>query len=51
MYNRRFFRSTLGKAAMISIAAMLAFNVLAFSQQLATAPMPFALAGQGIELA
>jgi len=51
MYDRRFFRTTLGKAAAISIAAMLALNVLALSQQIGAAPMPFALAGQGVELA
>lgn len=50
MYDRRFFATTLGKAAIVSIAAMLSFNVLALSQQL-RAPAPFALAAQGMEIA
>jgi hypothetical protein len=51
MYDRRFFSSRLGKAAMISIAAMLAFNLLTLSQQLRAAPAPMALASQTVELA
>ena len=51
MYDRRFFASRLGKAAIISIAAMLAFNMLAFSQQLQAAPTSIAVAAQGVELA
>jgi len=51
MYDRRFFRSKLGKVAMISIAAMLAFNMLTLSQQLQAAPAPMALAPQSVELA
>ena len=51
MYDRRFFRSTLGKAAIVSLAAMLAFNMLALSQQLQTAPVPLALMAQSMELA
>jgi hypothetical protein len=50
MYDRRFFASRLGKAAIISIAAMLAFNMLALSQQLQAAPVSIA-AVQGVELA
>ena len=37
MYDSRFFRSKLGKAAAVSIAAMLAFNLLTLSQQLQAA--------------
>ena len=44
MYDRRFFSSKLGKAALISVAAMLAFNVLTLSQQLQAAPVPLAQA-------
>ena len=51
MYDSRFFLSKLGKAAAISIAAMLAFNLLALSQQLQAAPMPLAVAVQPLELA
>jgi len=51
MYDRRFFRSKLGQAAMISIAAMVAFNVIALSQQFEAAPVPYALASQSVELA
>jgi hypothetical protein len=51
MYDRRFFASKLGKAAIISVAAMLAFNMLALSQQLQAAPISVAVAVQGVELA
>ncbi len=51
MYNRRFFGSTLGKAALISLAAMLAVNVLALSQQMHALPVPVAMATPGLELA
>ena len=51
MYDRRFFRSRLGKAATISIAAMVAFNMLALSQQLQAAPAPLAQTAQSVELA
>jgi hypothetical protein len=51
MYDRRFFASKLGKAAIISVAAMLAFNMLALSQQLRAAPVSIAVATQGVELA
>ena len=51
MYDRRFFSSKLGKAAIISIAAMLAFNVLALSQQLQAAPQPIAIAAASVEVA
>lgn len=51
MYDRRFFRSKLGKAALVSIAAMAAFNILALSQQLQARPVPFAVTAQAVELA
>jgi hypothetical protein len=51
MYDSRFFRSTLGKAAAVSIAAMLAFNLLTLSQQLQAAPAALAIAAQPIEVA
>ena len=50
MYDRRFFASRLGKAALISVAAMLAFNVLTLSQQLQAAPVPLAQAS-AVEIA
>ena len=50
MYDSRFFRSTLGKAAAISIAAMLALNLLTLSQQIQAAPTPLAIV-QPIEVA
>lgn len=50
MYDRRFFASKLGKAALISVAAMLAFNVLTLSQQLQAAPVPVAQ-GSAVEIA
>jgi hypothetical protein len=51
MYDRRFFASKLGKAAIISVAAMLAFNMLALSQQLQAAPVSIAAAVHTVELA
>lgn len=51
MYDSRFFHTKLGKAAVVSIAAMLAFNMLALSQQLQAAPTPLALATHTVELA
>ena len=51
MYQRRFFSTKVGKAAMISVAAMLAFNVLTLSQQLQAAPAQMALGSKIVELA
>ena len=51
MYDRRFFRSKLGKAAAVSIAAMVAFNMLALSQQLQGQPAPLALGPAQVEVA
>jgi hypothetical protein len=38
MYNRRFFASNLGRAAVASVLAMLAFNIFAITQQLDMKP-------------
>jgi len=51
MYDRRFFRSKLGQAAMISIAAMVGCNVVALGQQAQSSPVPLASATQNVELA
>ena len=51
MYDRRFFSSKLGQAAAISVAAMVAFNLLVLSQQLETRPLPLALSTHNVELA
>ena len=51
MYDRRFFASKLGKAALISVAAMLAFNMLTLSQQLQAAPAPLAQGATAVEVA
>ena len=50
MYNRQFFSSTLGKAALASIAMMTAFVALS-SQIAVTAPMPMSASLEQIELA
>ncbi|MEO6041391.1 MAG: hypothetical protein ABIP41_05785 [Croceibacterium sp.] len=52
MYDRRFFASKVGLAALVSLAAMVTFNVYALSQQLAVA-MPVAAASSAppVELA
>lgn len=57
MFDRQFFSSKLGKAAIISLAAMAAFNILAFSSQsevqprVQIQPAPFELILQSVELA
>ena len=51
MYDSRFFLSKLGKAAAISIAAMLAFNLVTLSQELQAAPLTVAFAAQPVEIA
>ncbi len=38
MYTARFFSTTLGRAALISIAAMAALNLTVLAQQLSNAP-------------
>ena len=51
MYDHRFFQSRLGQAAIISLAAMLAFNMMVFCQQWTSMPVPVALGAQHVELA
>ncbi len=50
MYDRRFFQSRLGQAALASVATMVAF--VALSLQIAvTAPMPMVAAYAQVEIA
>ena len=50
MYNRKFFGTQLGKAALVSIAAMTA--LVALSSQIAvTTPMPALASVQQVEIA
>ena len=51
MFDRQFFQSTLGKAAMLSFAAMLAMNIFALSSQLHAVPMAYAAGPAAVELA
>ena len=52
MYDRRFFASKVGLSALVSIAAMVTFNVYAFTQQAGlAAPMMTAAAAAPVELA
>ena len=51
MYTRHFFQTKLGAAAAISIAAMVAFNILALSSQLQAQPVPLAASHKTVELA
>jgi hypothetical protein len=51
MYDRDFFTSKLGMAALVSIAAMVTFNVVALTQQLGNAPEAVVVAGPVVELA
>ena len=50
MYDRRFFTSKLGLAALVSLAAMVTFNVYALTQQIGLQP-PLAAAAPTVELA
>lgn len=50
MYNRSFFRSQLGQAAIASIAAMITFAVLS-SQIAVTTPNPALAAYEQVEIA
>ena len=51
MFDREFFTSKLGVAALVSVAAMVTFNVFALTHQLAT-PQPTQLvAAPMVELA
>ena len=52
MYDRRFFASKLGVSALVSIAAMVTFNVIAVTQQVGmAAPATTAAATPLVELA
>jgi len=51
MFDRKFFQSRLGAAAMLSIAAMLAMNVVALNAQLSAVPGAYAAVPTQVELA
>ena len=52
MFDRQFFRSKLGKAAALSVAAMLAMNIVALNAQLHAVPSAYAASAQTtVELA
>ena len=52
MFSREFITSKLGTAAMVSVSAMMAFNIIALSQQLQAQPVvPLAVATHSVELA
>ena len=51
MYDREFFTSKLGAAALVSIAAMVTFNVFALTSQLETAPGTVVVTAPVVELA
>jgi hypothetical protein len=52
MYDRRFFASRLGLSALVSIAAMVTFNVYALTQQIGLrAPVATAAVIAPVELA
>ena len=51
MYDREFFTSKLGVAALVSIAMMVAFNVFALTYQLNTAAETVVVAAPVVELA
>ena len=51
MFDRKFFQSRLGTAAMLSIAAMLAMNVVALNAQLSAVPGAYAAVPTQVELA
>lgn len=51
MYDRSFFSSKLGVAALVSIAAMVTFNVLALTQQLGMMPAAELAAAPLVEVA
>jgi len=52
MFDRQFLTSKLGKAALVSIAATLAMNIVALNAQLSAVPMAYAAAAQTrVELA
>ena len=51
MYDRRFFTSRLGMSAVVSIAAMVTFNVYAFTQQVGLGAPLASAAVSTVELA
>ena len=51
MFDRKFFQSKLGNAAMLSIAAMLGMNVVALNAQLGAVSHAYASAPTQVELA
>jgi hypothetical protein len=51
MYDREFFTSKLGVAALVSIAAMITFNAFALTQQLGISPETVVAAAPQVELA
>ncbi|HEU4650240.1 MAG TPA: hypothetical protein VFS49_02395 [Croceibacterium sp.] len=51
MFDREFFTSKLGVAALVSIAAMVSFNVFALTQQLGNTAGTVVVAGPVVELA
>ena len=51
MYDREFFTSKLGAAALVSIAAMVTFNVFALTHQLDNAPHTVVVTAPVVELA
>jgi hypothetical protein len=51
MFDRAFFASKLGIAALVSIAAMVTFNVFALTYQVASASETVVVTGSAVELA
>ena len=51
MFDRSFIASPVGKAALASLAAMVAFNIFALNQQLDANPAPLLAASDVVELA
>jgi len=51
MFDRKFFQSKLGTAAMLSIAAMLGMNVVALNTQLGAVHGTYAAVSAQVELA
>ena len=51
MFDQRFLASKVGLAALVSVAAMIAFNIFALSQQSAAVPNMLLVATPMVELA
>lgn len=51
MFDRSFIASPVGKAALASLAAMVAFNIFALNQQLQAHPAPRIASAEIVELA